>query len=265
MALIDEVNAQVVPPKCVAAWSLGQVGTILKSDGRILWIDPYLSEHDGRCFPPPLKPQEVTNADFVFITHEHLDHFDPNTLKSLATASPHAKFVVPFCCREPLAKLGVAAARIVQAKTDEWAKLDGLEFKPIPSAHYEMEMDAAGNARYLGYLIKLNGVTIYHAGDTIGYNGLVERLLKQPIDLAFLPINGRSWKREQMNIIGNLTAQEAADLAATAKVDTVIPTHWDLFAANTENFARFADHLYANYRNQKFHVLHVGEKFMYVK
>lgn len=262
---LTEVREQVVPPKCVAVWSLGQVGVILKADGRVLYVDPYLSEHEGRCFAPPLKPEQVTNADFVFITHEHMDHFDPFTLKGVATASPHARFVAPFCCREPLRKLGVAEGRIIQARTDEWATADGLRFQPIPSAHYAMERDRQGNARYLGYLLQINGVTIYHAGDTIYYPGLLERLTAQPIDLAFLPINGRSWKREQMDIIGNLTSQEAADLAAAIRADMVIPTHWDLFAANTENFARFADHLYANYRSQKFHVLHVGEKFLYSK
>jgi L-ascorbate metabolism protein UlaG (beta-lactamase superfamily) len=54
-------------------------------------------------------------------------------------------------------------------------------------------------------------------------------------------------------------------LAVNVGVKLVIPTHWDMFPNNSENFARFADWLYHNARNQHFHVLHAGELFVYAR
>ena len=67
------------------------------------------------------------------------------------------------------------------------------------------------------------------------------------IHAALLPINGRDGQRYRRNCIGNMTFQEAADLAGELNLQTVIPGHWDMFADNPGDPGAFADYLDAKY------------------
>lgn len=58
-----------------------------------------------------------------------------------------------------------------------------------------------------------------------------------------MPINGRSWYREQRGIAGNLNVFEAAELAACSGAKRVVPVHWDLFADNLEDPMHFATYV----------------------
>jgi L-ascorbate metabolism protein UlaG (beta-lactamase superfamily) len=86
--------------------------------------------------------------------------------------------------------------------------------------------------RYLGYVIELGGVRVYHAGDTIWWPGQEKVLRELGVQVALLPINGRDPVREADNVVGNLDHREAALLAAAAGVDLLVPMHWDMFAGN---------------------------------
>jgi L-ascorbate metabolism protein UlaG (beta-lactamase superfamily) len=100
-----------------------------------------------------------------------------------------------------------------------------------------------GLPRFLGYVIDLAGVRVYHAGDTIFFDGLVEQLADLAIDIALLPINGRDHAREKAGLVGNMGPREASDLAAAIGAGVVVPLHWDLMAGNTENPAHLVDYL----------------------
>lgn len=265
MTLKERIERLQVPRNAVAIFGLGQVGVVLKADGVIAYIDPFLSDPTGhRAVPILIQPEEVTHADVVFITHIHIDHLDPTTVRGIAKASPQAKFVAPLNCHQTLLDCGVTENRIIHPPVDQPFDLGILHFYAIPSAHYGFD-EVDGQPSYLGYCITLNGVRIYHAGDTILYDGLEERVRTFAPDIAFLPINGRDYYREKRDIVGNLTFWEAAQLAVNVGVKLVIPTHWDMFPHNSENFARFADWLYHYARDQHFHVLHAGELFVFVK
>ena len=97
-------------------------------------------------------------------------------------------------------------------------------------------------------MIEGNGVRIYHAGDTVRYEGMLPALKALgPVDAALVPINGRDANRYRENCIGNMTYQEAADLVGELQPVLAIPGHWDMFAHNGENPAAFADYLAAKY------------------
>lgn len=275
--LIAQMNATRLPAGMVAVWWLGQASFAVKGDV-LLYIDPYLSVPQGRTLrrlmDPPLRPDEVSNADVVLITHDHLDHLDPDTAPGIAAASPQARFVVPQPLVERLAALGIAREQITGAAVDRPVQLGSVQVTALPAAHtlrqgvtlsYDFDRDEQGHHRYVGYLISCNGVTLYHSGDTVVYQGMVERLRAQPIDLAFLPINGRDWAREAANIVGNLTYREAADLAAAAGIDTVIPMHYGMFAANDERPGYFVDYVWSRYPAQKYKIMAQGERYIYVK
>ncbi|MCS7222935.1 MAG: MBL fold metallo-hydrolase [Armatimonadetes bacterium] len=263
-SLKERIQKAPTLEKGIILWGLGQVGVVIKGGGKTIYIDPYLTDATGtRALPIPIRPEEVTDADLVFISHGHIDHLDPGTIGPLSLASPQALFICPYPCRQMMIDCGVDPSRLVHPIVDRWDEQKGVSFCAIPSAHYSFD-EVDGHPSYLGYCLIVNGVRIYHSGDTILYDGLTERIRQFRPHLAFLPINGRDYYRERNDIVGNLTFWEAARLAVEAGVDTVIPTHWDLFDANSENFGRFADWLYHNARSQKFHVLHIGEAFVYL-
>jgi L-ascorbate metabolism protein UlaG (beta-lactamase superfamily) len=275
-SLAQQINTLPVPPGSLALWALGQSGFVIKGGDTVVYIDPYLSsavDEAGyappgtfpRQFPPPLLPEDATNAQWVFCTHEHADHTDPKTLGPLAQASPQARFIGPANSREILRALGIPDGRIVVPPVDTPQTVGPLTFTAIPAAHYGLDRDAEGSFRWLSFIIQLNGVTLYHAGDTILYDGLVERLRKHSIDIACLPVNGRDGWRERRGMIGNLDGREAAELAVAVDADVLIPMHNDMFAANHVTPAILADFLDRAYPRQRCHWLQPGELYFYVR
>jgi L-ascorbate metabolism protein UlaG (beta-lactamase superfamily) len=100
----------------------------------------------------------------------------------------------------------------------------------MPAAHEHFERDESGRHKFLGYVVELGPWTIYHSGDTVLYEGMVETLREWHIDVAVLPINGRAPERR---VSGNLDGCEAARLAHDIGAGIVIPCHYDMFEFNT--------------------------------
>ena len=100
---------------------------------------------------------------------------------------------------------------------------------------------SGGLTRFLGFVIDAGGVRLYHAGDTIHFEGMESMLRDLAIDVGLLPINGRDPEREARGIVGNLSEREAAWLAREAGLDLLIPMHYDLFARNRGYPERLVD------------------------
>jgi L-ascorbate metabolism protein UlaG (beta-lactamase superfamily) len=94
------------------------------------------------------------------------------------------------------------------------------------------EAMSGGLVRFLGFVVDAGDVRLYHAGDTIHYEGMEAMLRQLEIDVAMLPINGRDPEREARGIVGNLSEREAAWLAASIEAGVLVPIHHDLFAGN---------------------------------
>lgn len=220
---------------------LGQSGCRLIFPGATLYLDPYLSnsvqELDApdleRLQPIPFVPESITDADWVLITHEHIDHCDPHTIPKLAAASPQAHFICPQPVVEILAGWGIDRDRIVLAE-EQWADLvSGLRVCAVPAAHPETERNPDGLLRYVGYLVEHAGRRIYLAGDTSARQEIIDALLDHgPIHTAFLPVNERNFFRERRGIIGNMSVREAFQFAEEINARQVVAVHWDMFAAN---------------------------------
>ncbi|WP_282936249.1 MBL fold metallo-hydrolase [Paenibacillus sp. RC67] len=274
--LMEEIQRTRPSSGCAAVWFFGQESVAIKGKATVIHVDPFYSDYleqiNGikRTYPTLVKPEHITTLDFCLITHEHEDHLDPWTLKVIAEQCPETRFMAPFSCRAMLeANCGIASERIIDALTGEWIELEGREgekirIKPIPAAHETLETTGTERAhRYVGYLLELNGVKVYHAGDTVIYPGLMENLAQEAIDLGMLPINGRDYFRTSGGIVGNMNYREAAELAKAVHMDMVIPLHYDMFAGNSEKPGNFVQTLYERYPEQKCHVMARGERFIY--
>jgi len=247
--LIAEIGSFSADAGRFAFWWLGQHGFALKFRSAVVYVDAYLSPSKARRVPPLLEPGEVTNATLFLGTHDHSDHIDRRSWPEMAKASPGAMFVSPSLLLPALAdELGIDPARFVGLDDGESAEVAGLRVSAVAAAHERLSPDpATGKHPFLGYIIESDGFAVYHAGDTCRYEGLLGRLSRWRLDLAFLPINGRDARRLRSNCIGNMTYQEAADLAGELEPGLTVPAHYEMFAGNSEDVGLFLDYMAVKY------------------
>ncbi len=235
------------------AW-LGQAGFLLRTRQVTLLVDPYLSDslarkYKGREFPhermmpPPVQPEDLTGVDIVLCTHRHTDHMDPGTLPVILEQSPECRLVVPRSALEHAVSMGLPSDCIVCIDDGIILSLDGLTVEALPSAHEEIEVNARGEQLYLGYILRLQDVTLYHSGDCVPYPGVPERLAKSAIDLALLPVNGRDAFRRERGVPGNMDIDEAIDLCWSADIPILLVHHFGMFDFNTADPGGLRDKL----------------------
>jgi L-ascorbate metabolism protein UlaG (beta-lactamase superfamily) len=229
-------------------WWLGQSGFLLAHAGRHALLDPYLSDSLTRKYRGSgtphvrlsarvVEPRALDFVDAVAASHHHTDHLDGETLSAVLRASPAAVLLAPAAHQELAAeRAGVGVERVVAMDDGVSAEIAGFRFEAVPAAHERIERDAAGRMLCLGYVISCGGFRVYHAGDTVPYDGMAERI--GAVDLALLPINGRDPER---GVAGNLDGIEAARLAAAIDAGAAVPCHFDMFEFNTARPGDFAD------------------------
>ncbi len=266
--LVQRISADQPPAGSIALWWLGQASFALTGAGTVLYIDPYLAVSSHRLSPPPFAPDAVTNADLVLLTHDHGDHVDPRSLPGIAAASPRARFVAPRPILDRVAELVGGLDRVIPADADKPLALDlggtRVELLPVPARHEEFDRVESGYP-YLGYSIRLGGTCVHHSGDTIPYEGQVERVAAHGVDVALLPINGRDFYRTRAGTIGNFDYREAGEFASQIHASVVIPIHYGMFRGNTVPPGHFVSHLHDVHPEQSIHVMGRFGKFVYTK
>lgn len=258
-------------------WWLGQSGYLIHWNGRHLLLDPYLSDSLTRKYAATdrphvrmtervIAPERLGFVDVVTSSHNHTDHLDPETLRSLAAANPALVMVCPEANRPTVReRSGLSDERIVGLAPGLLAGANpapagctvaGFRFHAVPAAHETLATDQAGRPLYLGFVIRAGPWTIYHSGDTVLYEGLTARLLPFRVDVALLPINGRAAGRR---VAGNLWGREAAQLAKDIGARLAVPCHYDMFAFNTATPEEFVAECQRLEQPQR--VLRAGERW----
>ena len=249
-------------------WWLGQSGFLIQYRGKHLLFDPYLSDSLTVKYAQTDKPHVrlselvidpgLLSVDVVTSSHNHTDHLDAETLRPILANSPRACLLFPEANRTFVAnRLGLASdSPILIGLTDnQHVELAEFRFHGVLAAHNEVERDEAGRPKFMGFVVHMGDYALYHSGDTIWYEGMVEILKPFDIDVAFLPINGNKPERR---VAGNLNPDEAARLGRAIGAKLVIPHHYDLFAFNT---ADPADFVRACVQHQTpYRVLQLGER-----
>jgi L-ascorbate metabolism protein UlaG (beta-lactamase superfamily) len=267
--LIDVHRVIASGGRCL--WWLGQSGFLIAQNGRAILLDPFLSDSLTKKYANTEKPHvRITErvadptslrgiiCQFTLITssHNHTDHFDPDTLVPILSNDPLPLLIVPVANREiSIERLGERfSSRLSYLDDGTSTVIEDIEIHGIASAHPTVERDADGHCRFLGYVIRWGPLTLYHSGDTLMHDQLVPSLRRFSIDLALLPING---DKPERRVAGNLDGPQAAKLAHDIGARCVIPCHYDMFEFNTaspDEFVAACARL-----NQRCHVLHNGE------
>lgn len=247
--LMQSVINTPAPEGTAVLWWLGQMGLLVKIGKTVLCVDYFASGDPGRQVPPPVPADRTEGIDVFLGTHDHLDHIDHEAWKIWAKNCPEARFVFPEASRDSVRKDGIVDDRGIGMNSGDHFRLGDVSIHAVAAAHEFLARDeSTGLYPCLQYVIEGNGLRIYHAGDTLRYEGMLPALREfGPVDAALLPINGRDGKRYRNHLIGNMTFQEAADLAGELKPRLVIPGHWDMFAENRGDPEAFADYLDAKY------------------
>lgn len=249
-------------------WWLGQSGFLVQWQGRHLLLDPYLSDALTKKYAATDKPHVRMTArvvaperldfiDLVTSSHNHTDHLDAETLGPLRQANPDLALIIPEANRAFVARrLQTDPAWPIGLDDGRSATVAGFTLTGIPAAHEQLDRDEQGRHRYLGYVVRFGPWTLYHSGDTMRYDGLVETLRAWNVDVALLPINGSAPERR---VAGNLDGVEAATLAHEIGARLVIPCHYEMFEFNTASPEAFVAE--AERRGQPHGVLHNGERW----
>ena len=245
--LREDIDNAVPPTGGAAFWWLGQLSFVVKVGHTVMYFDPFLAPNPRRRVPPLLAPEEVTNADWVFCSHDHGDHLDKVAIPGITTASPQARFVCSRVASKQMAELHVPSDRVVALDEGLVYEQDGVRISAIAAAHEFFDRDDELGYPYLGFIVEVGGVTILHTGDTLRYDGMVAKLSKWNFDLAFMPINGRDAVRFARGTIGNMTYQEAVDLAGDLRPRLTMPGHYEMFEHNSVDPKLFADYMDVKY------------------
>lgn len=228
----------------VRFWWLGQAGFALRYRDQLILIDPYLSDTlaekyrnselpHRRMQPVPVAPTALDGCTWYLCTHAHTDHMDPGTIGGvLQVTSP--SFVLPRAEIARAHERGIPTASMFTLNDGEMLQLaDGVRIQAVAAAHERLEIDPQGNHKFLGYVLTLGTVRLYHSGDCVPYPGLARKLAPLQIDVALLPINGRDSYRLSKGIPGNFTLVEAVDLCRAAHIRHLVGHHFEMFDFNT--------------------------------
>lgn len=247
-ALLADIAGANGSENRIHLWWLGQSGFLLEWAGRHLLFDPYLSDSltekyaatgkpHVRMSERVIDPARLNMVDVVASSHNHTDHLDAATLVPLARANPGMKMVLPLANVEfARARLGAGAPAMTGIDARTSAEVDGFHFTGVAAAHNDIARDAEGRCLFLGFIVRFGPFCVYHSGDTLWHDGLIESLRSTRLDVVMVPINGN---RPERRVAGNLNGTEAAALAKAVHARLAVPHHFDMFEFNTESPLEF--------------------------
>jgi len=180
--------------------------------------------HKSKVYTDPLSITKNDVADIILITHAHGDHFSPDDINKLT--GPNTLIIAPADCNYT----GTAKWIVLKPGEVYFAK-NGVKIKAVPAYNITKTQYHPQSNNWVGYIITMNGVSIYHAGDT-------ERIPEMKniyCDIAMLPL-GQTYT---MNSVA-----DAAESAKDVHAKVAIPMHFGLYEgteADAQTFKALLD------------------------
>ena len=189
--------------------SINTQSSIKIEGSKIIYIDPFK------------RSEKTHDADIIFITHEHHDHFDSKSLKRAA-----GKDTAIVCLRSMLEAVGALgiSENVTGMEPGDTQEIGGVKVEAVPAYNLDKSFHPKENG-WVGYIITLDGIRYYAAGDT----DALEELAGIECDVAMVPIGGTY----------TMTAEEAAGLINKMKPEYVVPTHYGSIVGSPEDADTF--------------------------
>ena len=181
------------------------------SKGVIIYFDPFKIE------------KNFNDADIIFITHNHYDHYSEEDIDKVKRQD--TVIVAPEDLLTKLLKKGLEKHNIISVKPNENYTVKGIKFSTIPAYNINKQFHPKKN-EWVGYLLELEGVIYYIAGDT----DITEENRKVKCDVAFVPVGGTF----------TMDYKEAAELINEIKPKIAVPTHYGSIVGEKEDGANFS-------------------------
>ncbi len=188
---------------------------------KVLYHSSIKIEGDINIYFDPFKIKEVLNdADVIFITHEHYDHFSPEDI--LKIKKENTIIILPESMQDKALELGFEKSNIVLVIPNEKYVVENknLLFETIPAYNINKNFHKK-EMNWVGYILNIEGKRIYVAGDT----DITEENQKVKCDIALVPIGGTY----------TMEAKEAAKLINIIKPKIAIPMHYGAIVGSKED------------------------------
>lgn len=182
---------------------------------KMIYIDPYHIE------------KNYNDADMIFITHDHYDHYSEEDIDKVR--KNNTIFIVPENLLNKLIKKGINDENIIALDPGDAENIDGIKVEAIHSYNIDKPFHPKEN-NWLGYVIEIDGVRYYIAGDT----DITEENKKIKCDVAFVPVGGTY----------TMNFSEAAQLINIIKPKIAVPIHYGSVVGTKQDATDFIKLLY---------------------
>ena len=182
--------------------------------------DSFRIDGDKIIYIDPWKLTGGPKADIILVTHDHYDHCSPSDIAALQKES--TEIVCTKLCLEKL------SGNLHSASPGSKFKFGNVEIEAVPSYNVNKKFHPK-SAGYIGYIITVNGMKIYHAGDT----DFIPEMKNFRCEIALLPVSGTYV----------MTAKEAVEAAESIKPRVAIPMHWGDIVGGRKDAEYFRDHV----------------------
>jgi len=212
----------------------GHSSFLLRLGGKNIMVDPVFSNYASpiryrkwkRYSANPVDAEKLPKIDFVFISHDHYDHFDYSSIKKID--SKVVCYVVPLGLESYLESWGIARSKIVSLGWREEFAAEGLRFVLTESRHYSMRNPARPRATlWGGCVISSSDFSVYYSGDG-GYGKHFADIGSSlgGFDVAFMECGqyDKGWARAHM------FPEETVQAAEDVKAKLVVPLHWGAYS-----------------------------------
>ena len=182
----------------------------IEGENKIIYIDPYRIK------------EEKNDADIIFITHSHYDHFSEEDI--LNVKSDNTRIVVTTDLLEKTLELGFKKEEIIIVNQNNLYTILDIAVNTIPAYNINKQFHPK-ESNWVGYILTIEGKSIYVAGDT----DINEENKNVKCDIALLPVGGTY----------TTNYEEAAELANLINPELVIPMHYGEIVGEKEDAIKF--------------------------